>query len=171
MLQHKKKNVLYFIINLGIISLFISTTIIEVNAEEIRSTNAPNTTIFLYSTSFFETHITTENDTDADGMPDSWELLHDLDITRDDSAYDYDYDELTNIEEYQYNTDPWVKDTDGDRFNDGFEVDKGTDPADPNDHPVRVWLYILIAVISVALVAGASWITIITIKDKKLETK
>ena len=170
MLKCKKNDVLFFIINLGVVSLLFLSVIAQANSDILISTNTPTTTVYHNYQNFFFVSITAENDTDGDGMPDSWELLHDLDITRDDSSFDYDYDELSNIEEYQYNTDPWLKDTDGDRFNDGFEVDKGTDPADPNDHPVRVWLYIVIAIVSVALIVGVSWLTIITIKDKKLET-
>ncbi len=108
-----------------------------------------------------------ETDTDQDGMPDAWEIENDLDIDRDDSNFDYDFDELVNIDEYLFGTDPWNEDTDGDRFNDGFEVAKGTDPADPTDHPVRVWLFIIIGILSVAFLAGIAWVIVITVKDSK----
>lgn len=39
-------------------------------------------------------------DTDNDGMPDVWELVHGLNINIDDSAGDRDGDGYTNIEEY-----------------------------------------------------------------------
>lgn len=112
-----------------------------------------------------------ETDTDQDGMPDVWEIENDLDIDRDDSYFDYDFDELVNLEEYQYGTDPWNEDTDGDKFNDGFEVAKGTDPTDSTNHPVRVWLFILIGILSIALLAGISWIIVITVKDLKKAKK
>jgi hypothetical protein len=112
-----------------------------------------------------------ENDTDSDGMPDEWEILHNLDPEYDDSNLDEDFDDLNNIGEYTYHTDPWNPDSDGDGFNDGFEVTKGTDPADPNDHPVRVWLIILIVVISVGFIILTIWVVRITIKDSKEKTK
>jgi pectate lyase len=39
-------------------------------------------------------------DSDHDGMPDAWEIDHDLDRTHDDSGADRDRDGYTNIEEY-----------------------------------------------------------------------
>lgn len=108
-----------------------------------------------------------KTDTDQDGMPDYWEIANDLDINRDDSNFDYDFDELVNLDEYLYGTDPWNEDSDGDRFNDGFEVAKGTDPADPTDHPTRVWLFILIGILSVAFLAGITWVIVISVKDSR----
>ena len=40
------------------------------------------------------------DDTDSDGMPDTWETAHDLDPGADDSAADRDDDGYTNVEEY-----------------------------------------------------------------------
>ncbi len=115
--------------------------------------------------------ISAENDTDGDGMPDAWEILHDLDPEYDDSRLDMEFDDLDNLEEYTYNTDPWDPDSDGDGFNDGYEVTKGTDPADPEDHPVRVWLIILIVVLSIGIIILAVWVIRITIKDTKEKGK
>ena len=60
-------------------------------------------------------------DTDGDGMSDDWENTYALDASVDDSAIDLDKDGLTNLEEYQYqsqteNADikPNYADTDGD---------------------------------------------------------
>ncbi len=39
-------------------------------------------------------------DDDQDGMPDTWELEHGLDPTRDDGGEDLDQDGLSNLEEY-----------------------------------------------------------------------
>ena len=43
---------------------------------------------------------------------------------------DPDDDQLVNIEEYLYLTDPRVKDTDRDGWDDFYEIEKGTDPLD-----------------------------------------
>jgi len=108
---------------------------------------------------------------DGDGMPDAWEILHDLDPEFDDSRLDMEFDDLDNLEEYTYNTDPWDPDSDGDGFNDGYEVIKGTDPANPDDHPVRVWLIILIVVLGIGIIILAVWVIRITIKDTKEKGK
>lgn len=76
-------------------------------------------------------------DSDRDGMPDKWEEENGLNSTRDDSNEDPDEDGLTNLEEYQYNTNPQVADTDGDGFSDKEEVDGGTDPLNPDDYPTE----------------------------------
>lgn len=46
-------------------------------------------------------------DSDGDGIPDQWELRHNM-ATNDpaDAALDYDLDGFSNLEEYQANTDP-----------------------------------------------------------------
>lgn len=85
------------------------------------------------------------NDSDADGMPDGWEVVHGLDPTDPwDARYDTDSDGLdldqsgdmdlerlwTNLDEFRYtattlqgynSTDPRVGDTDGDGLSDGSE--------------------------------------------------
>ena len=47
-------------------------------------------------------------DTDGDGMVDSWELLHGLNISSNDAASNPDGDAFTNIEEYNAGLDPHV---------------------------------------------------------------
>ena len=168
-----RKNNLLLIITVAILILLISLPFSNSYIDEFSDESTNGCKISILSDSILEFIFKTDNetDTDQDGMPDEWELENDLDIERDDSAFDYDFDELKNIEEYEYGTDPWNEDSDGDRFNDGFEVFKGTDPANAESHPVRVWLFILIGILSTALIVGIVWVLIITKKDLKSEKK
>ena len=67
-------------------------------------------------------------DTDTDGMPDYWEMNHFGDLSHDGTV-DTDGDGLTDLQEFENNTDPNSQDTDGDGLIDGDEVNiYGTDP-------------------------------------------
>jgi len=57
-------------------------------------------------------------------MPDDWEIAHGLDPTCDDSGMDLDFDGLTNLEEYDHDTDPFNPDSDGDGVLDGEDRKK-----------------------------------------------
>ncbi|MBU0757644.1 MAG: thrombospondin type 3 repeat-containing protein, partial [Nanoarchaeota archaeon] len=72
----------------------------------------------------------------------SWEKENGLNyLDYNDNNKDPDKDSLTNFDEYNLtkrygkSTDPNKADTDGDDFDDGTEVKKGTNPLDPNDFP------------------------------------
>jgi len=68
-------------------------------------------------------------DSDLDMMPDGWEVINLLDPLTNDTALDPDNDFLTNLGEYQFNTQPFNNDTDSDGLLDGEEVyTYNTDP-------------------------------------------
>lgn len=61
-------------------------------------------------------------DSDQDGLPDGWENVHSTQINVPDSENDPDEDGLTNRQEFEYDTLPFLPDTDGDDLSDGDEV-------------------------------------------------
>lgn len=68
------------------------------------------------------------DDTDEDGLPDNYELAVGLDPTNPlDALADSDADGLSNLQEFDYGTDPFGSDTDGDGIGDGEEVTEGSD--------------------------------------------
>ncbi|WP_367872146.1 PQQ-dependent sugar dehydrogenase [Luteolibacter sp. Populi] len=78
------------------------------------------------------------NDTDGDGMADSWEAAHGLVVGTDDALLDADDDDLLNLDEFLRDTDPQVEDTDDDGFGDGAEVAAGTNPKNAASYPGAV---------------------------------
>ncbi len=71
----------------------------------------------------------TDDDTDGDGMSDSWEAENGLDPNdASDGTADNDNDGLTNLQEYQENTDPNNDDTDGDGMPDQWELNNSLNP-------------------------------------------
>ncbi len=62
------------------------------------------------------------DDLDDDGLPDVWESAHGLSATQGHGLHgayaDFDDDGLSNLEEYQFGTDPTNPDTDGDGISD-----------------------------------------------------
>ncbi len=75
-------------------------------------------------------------DSDSDGMPDAWEILHGFNpASHLDAALDADLDGLSNLEEFLLGTNPHNPDTDGDGASDGVEHRHGSDPLDPNSLP------------------------------------
>lgn len=74
-------------------------------------------------------HRAGEVDGDGDGLPDWWEEQYGLDAQdAADAGLDLDGDGLTNLEEFQAGTNPWLADTDGDGLPDKWEVDMGVCP-------------------------------------------
>jgi hypothetical protein len=77
-------------------------------------------------------------DTDRDGLPDVWELKFFNCATCADPDEDYDKDGYTNLEEYR----------------------AGTNPLDPNDHPMyhklNMWSLLFLILGAIALLAGAA---------------
>jgi len=70
-------------------------------------------------------------DVDGDGISGLYEDFYGMDdSSAGDKFQDPDGDALTNIEEYQYATDPMLEDTDGDSWSDSYEILMGTDPND-----------------------------------------
>ena len=75
-------------------------------------------------------------DDDNDTMPDSWETIYGLNpLSADDANQDADVDGLTNLQEYQFGSDPTKVDSDGDGYTVPEEYDAGTNPLDENDVP------------------------------------
>ncbi|MEX0329837.1 MAG: DUF1800 family protein [Puniceicoccaceae bacterium] len=81
-------------------------------------------------------------DTDEDGLPDNWEIEHGLHLHEPgDAGLDIDEDGLSALEEFGRDTDPRLKDTDGDGLSDKVESgsgiyisleDTGTNPRNPD---------------------------------------
>jgi subtilisin family serine protease len=71
------------------------------------------------------------NDTDGDGMTDTWETLYGLNPNDpSDADIDIDGDFLSNLLEFQNGTVPTNSDTDGDSLIDGWEIQYGFNPLD-----------------------------------------
>ncbi len=73
-------------------------------------------------------------DTDADGLDDSWEIHYFTNLTQT-ATKDPDNDTLINLVEFNLNSSPISIDTDSDNYTDDFEYAYGTNLTDPNDFP------------------------------------
>ncbi|MHA2222728.1 MAG: hypothetical protein ACXAAO_11810, partial [Candidatus Thorarchaeota archaeon] len=62
------------------------------------------------------------NDSDSDGIPDGWEIQYGLNPLVDDSQQDYDFDDLSALDEYLAGTSPMTNDTDSDFLSDSAEL-------------------------------------------------
>ncbi|MBI3118927.1 MAG: DUF1565 domain-containing protein, partial [Candidatus Hydrogenedentes bacterium] len=91
-------------------------------------------------------------DSDSDGLPDSWELAHDLDINTPSASDDPDEDGLTNLEEFNAGSDPQ---NDADPPGDVYVATTGTD--DPaGGSQAAPWRTIGFAMLQVARFATAA---------------
>ncbi len=79
-------------------------------------------------------------DSDGDGMSDGYELLHGLDVARNDASEDLDGDGLSNKDEHDRDTAASLEDTDGDGLRDGVETGTGlwVSAGDTGSDPLRV---------------------------------
>jgi hypothetical protein len=102
-----------------------------------------------------------DDDSDNDGLPDSFEQQYFNCDTCAESNIDSDDDGLTNLEEMQQRTNPKNADTDGDGISDGEEVSQGTNPLDPNDKPGNVLpiILLILAIVAVLGVGGFFFVT------------
>jgi len=78
--------------------------------DETGNTNSASISIVVHRDTdgdFLADHIDTDDDND--GMPDDWEILHGLDpLDPSDASLDPDGDDLSNLTEYQMDSDPNV---------------------------------------------------------------
>lgn len=86
-------------------------------------------------------------------MPDGWEVNHELNPLLDDSGEDFDEDDLTNFEEYQYLTLPNNNDTDSDLMPDGWEVANNHNPLKFDNWKLLIGTYIVPSGIALILVS------------------
>jgi hypothetical protein len=82
--------------------------------------------------------ITVTNDSDNDGLDDTWELQYFPALTAATGSDNNDADNLTNAQELTLGSNPTVTDTDGDTLADHVEDDTRSfnGPADPGSSPV-----------------------------------
>jgi hypothetical protein len=89
-------------------------------------------TVEMFLREKYITGLAVSEDRDHDGLPDAWEVAHELDALTPNAFSDKDGDGLTNLAEYQANLNPQVADTDADGLPDGWEVAQGTNPREPD---------------------------------------
>jgi len=104
------------------------------------------------------TIIIDDQDSDDDGLPDSWEELYGLNISDpEDASEDIDNDKLSNLQEYKLGTDPTNYDTDGD----GYSDKEDAYPLDSKRHTKKTatdytFIIIMIVVVIIILLIIAS---------------
>jgi len=76
----------------------------------------------VYITAIFAPRLVTNN------VPEWWLAAHGLPVSDAGALGDTDSDGLANWQEFAANTNPNLRDTDGDTYDDGIEVSRGSDP-------------------------------------------
>ncbi len=109
--------------------------------------------------------VSTEKDSDNDGMSDEWEMKFGLNPNSpDDAQGDADNDLLTNLMEFQKKTDPLAADSDDDGFTDKEELDAKTNPNDKLSFPKAGGGFILPLIIGilVMLIGGIAVVILLS---------
>ncbi|MBW2996141.1 carboxypeptidase regulatory-like domain-containing protein, partial [Candidatus Woesearchaeota archaeon] len=108
-----------------------------------------------------------QKDSDDDGIDDAYEKRYNLDpFNSADADQDPDEDDLTNLEEYNYfkqtgrDISPREKDTDGDGYSDGYEVNNNYDPTNPFSKPRGKALSLTFIILGLLLMIGGAGYTV-----------
>ncbi|HLF54898.1 MAG TPA: hypothetical protein VI612_04205 [Candidatus Nanoarchaeia archaeon] len=109
-----------------------------------------------------------------DGINDKWRMDYFGCIDCPEAAVDADpdNDDLTNLQEFQAGTNPTKKDTDGDWWKDGVELERGYDPLDPASHPpsvLRNFLWFLLVLLILSALGYGGFLLFKAVKEKKPE--
>lgn len=105
-------------------------------------------------------------DTDNDGLPDDWEIDHFGDLGQNPSN-DTDGDGLTNIQEYNLETDPTNTDTDGDGLLDGEDPNPLV-PKDSQTAEIDPLIYVILAIIVIVIVLVLLWFFVLRRKREEI---
>lgn len=115
---------------------------------------------------WYFTIITSTVDTDNDGLPDDWEIDHFGDLSQNPSN-DTDGDGLTNIQEYNLETDPSNTDTDGDGLLDGEDPNPLV-PKDSQTEEIDPLFYVILAIIAIVIVLVLLWFFMLRRKREEI---
>jgi hypothetical protein len=116
-------------------------------------------------TIWYFTIATSTVDTDNDGLPDDWEIEH-FDNLDQNPGNDTDGDGLTNIQEYNLETDPSNADTDGDGLSDGDDPNPLV--AEDGGTGLDALVYVIIAIIVIVIVLVLVWFFVIKRRSEEI---